>query len=228
MTFEIKDSGERKEYDSGMVRDTQDGKPMFGYLFPEGVPYDEQFLTRCAQHMTKGFEKYGHRNWEKANSSEEVERFRNSAMRHLVAWTCGLRDEDHAAAVVFNLIAAETTRYKIDHPKQEYTIEKPITIGDLQIGVITTTNMQPGSMWIGPAHPEYIQPEGADGPADEGQPVNDYTAGTKIRQLGYPQSQIAVVVVQPGPDGIGHATYVGGRGITFRFDVANWIVVEGV
>ncbi len=111
--FITKDSGARQEYDSGMRRDTQDGKPMFGLLRPEGVPYDEQFLTRCAALMTRGIEKYGHRNWEKANSEEELARFKESAERHLHQYLAGETDEDHAAAVFFNLLAAITTEYKM-------------------------------------------------------------------------------------------------------------------
>jgi hypothetical protein len=113
--FVVKDSGARAEYASGMVRDTQEGKPLFGLLRPEGVPFDEQFLTRAAIHMTKGAGKYGLRNWEKANGPEELIRFRESAERHLNQWLSGEDDEDHAAAVLFNMIAAETVAWKMEN-----------------------------------------------------------------------------------------------------------------
>lgn len=109
----VKDSGQRQEYDSGMVRDLQDGKARFDLLMPLGVPYSEQFLTRWAVHMAKGAEKYGDRNFEKADSEEEVARFRSSAFRHFMQWLSGLRDEDHAAAVAYNIMAAEMTMQKI-------------------------------------------------------------------------------------------------------------------
>jgi Domain of unknown function (DUF5664) len=111
--YTIKDSGKRQKYDSGMVRDPQEGKPRFDLMWPLGVPFTEQFMTRIADHLTKGIDKYGPRNWEKANSQEELDRFRASAMRHLCQWYCGDTDEDHAAAVVFNLISAETTAWKL-------------------------------------------------------------------------------------------------------------------
>lgn len=111
--FTVKDSGQRQSYGSGMVRDVQEGKPRFDLLVPEDVPFEEQFLTRAAVHMTKGAQKYGFRNFEKANSREEVDRFRASAFRHFMQWYCGMTDEDHASAVLFNLIAAETTSWKI-------------------------------------------------------------------------------------------------------------------
>lgn len=112
--YETLDSGVRQPYDSGMVRDTQDGKARFDLLRPQGVPYEAQFMTRVAMLMTRGAGKYGFRNWEKANSEEEIERFENSAERHMQQWLAGETDEDHAAAVVFNLLAAETTRWKIE------------------------------------------------------------------------------------------------------------------
>lgn len=111
--FETLDSGERQEYASGMVRDTQEGKPRFGLLRPRGVPYEEQFLTRCAALMTRGIEKYGLRNWEKADSEEELERFKESARRHLEQALAGLTDEDHYAAVFFNLLAVVTVEWKL-------------------------------------------------------------------------------------------------------------------
>jgi hypothetical protein len=111
--YVTKDSGARAEYASGMVRDTQDGKARFGLLRAEGVPFKDQFMTRVADLMTRGIEKYGTRNWEKADSKEEVDRFRESAERHLNQYLAGDTDEDHAAAVVFNLLAAETTEFKV-------------------------------------------------------------------------------------------------------------------
>src|SRR5690606_9127477 len=56
---------------------------------------------------------YNDRNWEKANSAEEVTRMKSSAFRHFMQWFCGETDEDHAAAVIFNILAAETTEWKI-------------------------------------------------------------------------------------------------------------------
>lgn len=111
--FTTKDSGVRAAYDSGMVRDTQAGKARFDLLRPKNVPYEDQFLTRVAMLMTRGAEKYGIRNWEVANSVEELERFEGSAERHLQQYLAGEIDEDHAAAVVFNLLAAETTKYRL-------------------------------------------------------------------------------------------------------------------
>lgn len=117
MEYETKDSGKRESYDSGMVRDTQDGKPDFSLIFPD-MPYAEQPMTRFASLMTRGAEKYGRRNWQVANSEEELERFRASAFRHFVQWLTGEEDEDHMAAVMFNLVACEHTKYVIRKQKE--------------------------------------------------------------------------------------------------------------
>lgn len=113
--FITKDSGERAQYESGMQRDTEAGKARFDLLIPDDVPYEDQFITRLADLMGRGAEKYDDRNWEKADSHKEMRRMKSSAFRHFMQWLCGKRDEDHAAAVVFNLIAHETTEYKINN-----------------------------------------------------------------------------------------------------------------
>lgn len=116
--YETKDSGQRAQFDSGMQRDTNAGKPRFDLLVPLNVPYEHQMLTRFAALMERGARKYDPRNWEKANSTEELERMRESAFRHFMAWFAGEIDEDHAAASFFNILAAETTAYKIEEAKR--------------------------------------------------------------------------------------------------------------
>lgn len=108
--FITQDSGDRAEFDSGMVRDLNAGKPRFDLICPLGQPYDRQMLTRLAMLMARGAQKYGERNWEKARSEEEFHRAKESAFRHFMQWYLGAGDgEDHAAAVFFNIIQAEYT-----------------------------------------------------------------------------------------------------------------------
>jgi hypothetical protein len=69
---------------------------------------------RCwTGNLTKGAKKYGRQNWQRANSQEELDRFIQSATRHFRQWLRGDVDEDHMAAVVFNLNAAEYVKAKI-------------------------------------------------------------------------------------------------------------------
>ena len=112
MKYQTLDSGKRQEYKSGMRRDTQEDKSDF-YLCLSDVPYDEQMLTRWAALMIRGADKYGRRNWQLANSEEELDRFKSSAFRHFVQWISGETDEDHGAAVFFNITSAEYVKYKL-------------------------------------------------------------------------------------------------------------------
>lgn len=117
MNWETKDSGERYVSDSGYQRDTQSGKPRFDLLLANEVPYGEQMLTRLASLLARGADKYSERNWEKADSTTDLERFRSSALRHLLQWMTGEIDEDHAAAVMYNIIAHESISWKLAQDK---------------------------------------------------------------------------------------------------------------
>jgi hypothetical protein len=97
VSFTVKDSGQRHEFASGMRRDVTTGKTDYTLIF------DGPMLERWAAHLTKGAEKYSKRNWMQASGDEESERFRESAARHFMQWMRGDTDEDHAAAVFFNL-----------------------------------------------------------------------------------------------------------------------------
>lgn len=108
--FETKDSGAREEYTSGMVRDTQKGKPRYDLC-------DKTMYTRWADLMARGAEKYGDHNWRKAEGKEELDRFKSSAERHMMYWLMGREDEDHAAAVFFNIAAAEYLKSKMKGDK---------------------------------------------------------------------------------------------------------------
>lgn len=54
----IKDSGDRHTFESGAVRDMQEGKGRMDLLPPLG-------LIRLSKHFEQGAKKYGERNWEK-------------------------------------------------------------------------------------------------------------------------------------------------------------------
>jgi hypothetical protein len=100
-TFITKDSGKRQEFSTGMKRDVQDGKPRYDLI--SGLGQKDTLLKRWAELMARGSIKYGDRNWEKACTLEELERFHASAWRHFVQAMSGETDEDHFAAVCFNL-----------------------------------------------------------------------------------------------------------------------------
>ena len=100
MAYKTKDSGERVEFESGFQRDTGKGKPRYDLIPPE-------LLKRLAELYARGAEKYDEDNWRKAETEEEIKRFRASGFRHYMSWMMGEEDEDHAAAVVFNIFSYE-------------------------------------------------------------------------------------------------------------------------
>lgn len=103
-TYMVKDSGERVMFDSGMVRDVQTDKTLY-HLVASGP-----MLDRWAVHLTKGAAKYSEDNWMLAAGEAELARFKASAFRHFMQWFRGDTDEDHAAAVFFNVNGAEYTK----------------------------------------------------------------------------------------------------------------------
>jgi hypothetical protein len=114
--FMTKDSGQREQYATGMVRDTEAGKPRFDLMYPLELPYEAQFITRYGLLLARGAEKYGDRNWESGYDPAAHARAKSSGMRHMVQWISGMRDEDHAAAVLFNLQQAEYHEFLMPDP----------------------------------------------------------------------------------------------------------------
>ena len=110
-SFIVKDSGIREDFATGSKRDTQDGKPRFD-LIPSGPLY------RLAMVYSRGAKKYGEYNWVKG---QPLTRYFSSAMRHLMAWSIGLRDEDHLAQAAWNIFAIIHTEMMLeagDYPKE--------------------------------------------------------------------------------------------------------------
>lgn len=93
--FITKDSGKRQNFDSGMVRDTQEGKPRYDLIPTEG-------LHRLADLYARGAAKYDENNWKKG---QPYSRVYASLFRHLMQWREGDRSEDHMAAVAWNAMA---------------------------------------------------------------------------------------------------------------------------
>jgi len=101
--YEIKDSGERREFETGSVRDKQGGKGRFD-LLPLFA------LTALAKHYEKGCQKYGERNWEKG---QPVSVYLDSAMRHITQFIIGQTDENHLIAACWNVMSAYDTLERV-------------------------------------------------------------------------------------------------------------------
>lgn len=70
-------------------------------------------IDRYTVLMMKGAVKYSEHNWLKAQGEAELKRFIASFSRHLVKYLRGETDEDHLAAIVFNLNGAEYVASKL-------------------------------------------------------------------------------------------------------------------
>ncbi len=92
----LKDSGNRREFETGAVRDMQEGKGRCD-LLPACA------LLRLSKHYEAGAKKYEARNWEKGIP---ISVMIDSAMRHLLKYMDGQTDEDHLAAVAWNILGA--------------------------------------------------------------------------------------------------------------------------
>jgi hypothetical protein len=166
MTFETKDSGQRRVTETGSQRDVRTGKGRYDLLpgkqvnqlmsceFPEvcidplsaGIhavcqwvdsggsvggsrlawsvawlladeggytdgPSDVQVFARAIQRVTglyeRGAEKYGDDNWKKG---QPLSWYIDSGARHFFMYLAGHRDEDHAAAVIWNVLGYMWTK----------------------------------------------------------------------------------------------------------------------
>lgn len=103
MTFETKDSGQRRQFATGSQRDSADGKGRYDLIPREAI-------HRYAQLLERGAAKYDAHNWEKGQPFSAV---MSSMLRHAFQAAAGMTDEDHLAAVIFNAAALITFQERI-------------------------------------------------------------------------------------------------------------------
>lgn len=92
----IKDSGARREFGTGAVRDIETGKGRYDLL-----PWDA--IHELAIHCEQGAIKYGERNCEKGIP---IKSLIDSAFRHLSCYQRGMDDEPHLRAAMWNIAFA--------------------------------------------------------------------------------------------------------------------------
>ena len=92
----IKDSGERREFGTGAVRDMAEGKGDMFSLPPAAI-------IRVSKHYEQGAKKYGRNNYQKGIP---ISAFMDSALRHIFKYLDGQDDEDHLSAAAFNILGA--------------------------------------------------------------------------------------------------------------------------
>ena len=99
----LKDSGERREFGTGAVRDMAEGKGRYDLL-----PWIA--IHELALHCEQGALKYGERNVEKGIP---IHSFIDSAVRHLSCYQMGMDDEPHLRAAMWNIAFAIWTEFNI-------------------------------------------------------------------------------------------------------------------
>lgn len=92
----LKDSGERRSFETGAVRDVSEGK---GDMF--SLP--GAAILRLSKHYEVGAKKYSRLNYQKGIP---VSSFMDSALRHIFKYLDGWDDEDHLSAAAFNILGA--------------------------------------------------------------------------------------------------------------------------
>ena len=103
--YQILDSGERTEFESGAVRDMHEGKGDMA-----SIPWES--ILRLSKHYENGAKKYQRWNFRKGIPCHS---FADSAMRHFVKYMDGWTDEDHLIAAIWNLCGLAWTEEK--HPE---------------------------------------------------------------------------------------------------------------
>lgn len=101
----LSDSGARREFSTGSVRDAQTGKGRFDLAF---TCYDA--TLGLARLMEAGCQKYGERNWE---LGQPVATLWDSAMRHACKYAAGYRDEPHGLQWLWNVWCLVQTEARI-------------------------------------------------------------------------------------------------------------------
>lgn len=99
----IKDSGTRREFDTGAVRDIAEGKGRYDLIPWEAI---HELALQCEQ----GAIKYGERNVERGIP---IHSLIDSAIRHLSCYLRGMKDEPHLRAALWNIAFAIWTEKKL-------------------------------------------------------------------------------------------------------------------
>lgn len=100
---EIRDSGQRRDFSTGSVRDKVDGKGWFS-----GIPPFAELAYACI--LEDGAKKYSARNWEKG---QPISVYLDSAQRHIAKYRAGMRDEPHLWQAFWNIGAAIFTTVRV-------------------------------------------------------------------------------------------------------------------
>lgn len=111
MDKKMHDSGERREFGTGAVRDAAKGKPRLDLISPVAMRRMGTHLGVAALAKEDGGKGYGERNWEKGMPLGTIIA---SLKRHIDEYLEGGRSEDHPAAILCNAMFLAHTEEMIE------------------------------------------------------------------------------------------------------------------
>lgn len=165
----IKDSGERRTFNTGGQRDITLGKGRMDLL-------PCRALIAVAKHFEAGARKYEDRNWEKGIP---LHSFFDSGIRHALQFLMGKRDEPHLEAACWNFLCALDTLKRIEEgllPGDLYDIP-PAENPDAGCLGLEAKNPIPNAEFLGLSTKFQVKRPEAENPR-EWMPVSD--TGTEV------------------------------------------------
>jgi hypothetical protein len=162
MGYELKDSGDRRDFGTGAVRDMGEGKGRTDLL-----PFHT--LLELSKHFEAGAKKYEAENWRKGIP---LRVYLDSALRHLFKFALGMRDERHDLAALWNVACLIETRHMIDrgilpdalanlpewytpHPADVGAIREAVGLPRPDEGISFLPAFDPGTENVNVDHPEF-------------------------------------------------------------------------
>lgn len=132
--MKILDSGDRREFETGFVRDMGEGKGRMDLL-----PWDA--IMELSKHSERGAKKYSERNIDLGCPQHSL---LDSAMRHLAKYVDGETDENHLLAGFWNIAWAVHQELKrpdmLDLPRHQKSEEQSEDPKDIKIKNLNAMN----------------------------------------------------------------------------------------
>jgi hypothetical protein len=119
----LKDSGQRQEFETGAVRDSEQNKGM-----PSLLPM--RALIELSKLFEEGCKKYGANNWAKGIPAD---RYIDSMIRHMAGFMTGQTDEAHLVQMTWNAICLLDTVLRIKESKLPQSLLKNLDFNQIKL-----------------------------------------------------------------------------------------------
>jgi len=168
----FRDSGERRQFETGAVRDQDKDKGRFDLL-----PADA--IRQLARVFEVGANKYPSRNWEKGMS---IRCYVDSALRHIFCVLAGQEDEPHLPMAMWNLACAIQTEIWVRQGKLPSTLrdEWPFRIRLLETGDVEAFECSQRAGGVGDRNEPVAGPAAASDKPQKNRTVCERCGGRKV------------------------------------------------